>query len=39
MTRHNDIVDESVIVGRMYRVFVSTPLFVNLHNVQITMIS
>ena len=39
MTRYDHSVDESVIVGRMYRVFVLTPLFVNLHNIQITMIS
>ena len=37
--RLNDMVDKSVIVGRIYLVFVLTPLFVNLHNVQITMIS
>ena len=39
MTRYNDIVDESVIVGRIYLVLVLSPLFVHLYNVRITMIS
>ena len=43
MTRCNDTVHERMIFDRIYLVFVSRkaefPLFVNLHNVQITMIS
>lgn len=43
MTRCNDTGHERVIFDRIYLVFVSRkaefPLFVNLHNVQITMIS